>query len=71
MCADNEDYCGCCGRIVDVQVSSLNDPWCSQCTKHVLQNGAAPWDRTYLAQHGVDCPYQVGAKRGCGPTLGT
>lgn len=46
--------CGCCGEQV------LDDEmWCANCCPHVLSEGA--WeDRTYWAQYGRECPFQVG-----------
>lgn len=53
------DYCGCCGReITDGQSTA----WCADCLGHVLHEGHLGrkwWDSTYLAQHGVDCPFQL------------
>ena len=50
--------CGCCGR------EALNGSlWCVACIEHVGSLGA-PWDRTYFALHGHDCPYQHAGKRG-------
>lgn len=46
-------YCGCCGT------ATINGNWCKRCSDHVLKLGGAPWDRTWLAQTGRDCPYQV------------
>jgi len=45
------DFCGCCGR------PAVGD-WCLECRAHLLSAlGRAPWDRTYYAQHGTDCPF--------------
>jgi hypothetical protein len=48
-------YCGCCGR-------ECPGDWCSDCRPHLKpypkSGGYMPqWERTYIAQHGVDCPY--------------
>jgi hypothetical protein len=49
-------WCGCCGREV------FDAEWCPDCVQHVVQGGyAPPWDRTWLAQTGWDCPLQVPA----------
>lgn len=45
--------CGCCGQ--DCPDGEL---WCYACRAHV-GDAAEVCDRTYFAQHGVDCPYQV------------
>jgi hypothetical protein len=55
------DYCGCCGR-------ECKGEWCADCKAHLrqltLRPGLgcaldnAPWERTYYAQFGEDCPYQ-------------
>ena len=47
----NEAFCGCCGCEI-----SFGD-WCLRCQQHVMERGAPPWDRTYMAQPGVECPY--------------
>jgi hypothetical protein len=52
---DDVGYCGCCGE----QVERLDAPWCDPCAGHVLPTGQW-WDRTYAAQHGRPCPFQVG-----------
>jgi hypothetical protein len=56
------DYCGCCGR--EIENSSVGEPWCRDCRDHALPPalGRAPWDRTYYAQHGMDCPLQEPAE---------
>lgn len=43
--------CGCCGQ--DCPDGEL---WCLACRAHVGAGGRV-CDRTYFAQHGVDCPY--------------
>jgi hypothetical protein len=52
------DHCGCCGRPIS------NQEWCTDCAKHLLpyQRGLPPWDRTYFAQHGKDCPFEYSAE---------
>lgn len=57
------DYCGCCG--CEIPPKDLGSMWCGRCESHVLHPDKRfiPWaDRTYLAQHGKPCPYQVGEK---------
>lgn len=50
------DYCGCCGGEID----NGDAYWCSHCTDHVARATTAYlWERTYFAQHGEDCPFQV------------
>lgn len=45
--------CGCCGR-------EWTGDWCDKCRPHIPKAfGAPPWDRTYFAQHGRDCPFQI------------
>ena len=44
-------YCGCCGR-------RCRSEWCARCERHVDPKKTF-WDATYLAQHGVDCPYAI------------
>ena len=54
-------YCGCCGR--EIGAGTRTDPeWCADCKPH-LRCGPlfAPWQRTYFAQHGKDCAWQVDA----------
>lgn len=49
-------YCGCCGGDLD----GNSDLWCKRCADHVLPDrGVRLWDRTYFAQHGKDCPFQM------------
>lgn len=43
--------CGCCGRTIAA------GNWCADCLEHVTHHGQQHM-RTYLAQHGVDCPFQ-------------
>lgn len=43
--------CGCCG-----QDCPDGDGWCLPCRAHVGTTGPIE-ERTYWAQHGVDCPY--------------
>jgi len=51
------DYCGCCGREVFDSASLF--AWCAQCLSHLAQPASnPPWERTYYAQHGKDCPFQ-------------
>ena len=47
-----EYFCGCCGRgLPTVGI------WCEDCLQHVVASNRPPWERTYFAQHGVDCPH--------------
>lgn len=48
------NFCGCCGR-----KARLNPLWCVRCLLHVGPRHLHVWDRTYFAQHGEDCPYQI------------
>lgn len=53
--------CACCGVILGPTGTS-GFPVCKPCAAHVLPRpgGCQPGgdeDRTYLGQHGVDCPY--------------
>lgn len=55
-----ENFCGCCGR----SHKSGDIHWCKDCLAHVRPaRYGAPWERTYFAQHGKDCPSSV-VKRG-------
>lgn len=45
------DFCGCCGA-VEVGQTRM---WCSECERHLGAHGA-PWDRTFYAVHGRECP---------------
>ena len=47
-------YCGCCGNEVDAD----DHIWCAMCRNHVGDRGPL-WDRTWFAEHGTPCPYQV------------
>ena len=44
------NFCGCCGR------RTIYSEWCKPCQSHIDRRKTF-WDATYLAQHGVDCPY--------------
>lgn len=46
-------FCGCCGR--DTRTADYN--FCADCLTHCLNRGL-PWDRTYYAQHGTNCPLE-------------
>lgn len=47
-------FCGCCGR----EIEQGTDEWCIDCLReHIDTNAARPEDRTYFAQHGLDCPF--------------
>lgn len=52
------NYCGCCGREMGYLWSQFHD-FCVKCDPHVLKTGQLP-DRTYYAQTGKECPYQMG-----------
>ena len=52
------DFCGCCGR--PSGNSWISEPWCRDCSGHVLKLGGAQWDRTWFAQTGQECPFQIG-----------
>ena len=47
------DYCGCCGNEIPY------GEWCLRCTQHLLPKGIPDWERTWFAQHGTDCPFQL------------
>ena len=55
----NTNYCGCCGR--QILIVEDEEDWCGYCRKHVraqlLYGHIAPWERTYLAQFGQECPF--------------
>jgi hypothetical protein len=55
----HEDFCGCYGRdLTDGQ-------WCDLCWPHVAHRSVSqPWENTYFAQHGEDCPFQVNREGG-------
>ena len=58
-----QHYCGCCGCEIPPKDEDLM--WCKRCDKHVLhpKNRWIPWhERTYFAQHGKDCPFQVNVR---------
>ena len=50
----NGNFCGCCGRSIPY------GEWCLKCSQHLLpeKSHLPPWERTYFAQHGKDCPFQ-------------
>jgi hypothetical protein len=49
-------YCGCCGRAM----MDGNIWWCEDCKLHILPVDMGPFEeRTYFAQHGLPCPFQV------------
>jgi len=47
------DYCGCCGR----EYTNGDSHFCLDCIGHVSNTRHAPWDRTYYAIHGSECPF--------------
>jgi hypothetical protein len=59
---ETEDFCGCCGKAAE----SLH--WCNACIEHIgpreTRSGRAIdlWERTYFAQYGIPCPYQVSGR---------
>ena len=59
----DRSYCGCCSGDLD---DSRSD-WCNRCHPHVLSDTRPDrtfrpqYDRTYFAQFGRECPYQVSA----------
>jgi hypothetical protein len=55
--AKDEYFCGCCGR-----KRAPGSEWCKRCKKHVHPKRTQA-EATYLAQHGVDCPYQLKSTR--------
>jgi hypothetical protein len=50
----DQNHCGCCGR-------PCASEWCDDCDHHVDKRRTF-WDATYLAQHGVDCPFQISSE---------
>lgn len=60
-------YCGCCGNPIGANARTDND-WCSRCRPHIARARrevggcfTPVWERTYFAQTGEDCPWQVTA----------
>jgi predicted amidophosphoribosyltransferase len=51
---DDGSYCGCCG---DGPIPDTAE-WCRRCVDHVSDDGP-PWERTWSAQHGEPCLFQV------------
>ena len=55
-----ESFCGCCGRQIKLGYKYVYQ-WCKECKEHLLPKEgrcvSGPWDRTYYAQYGKDCPY--------------
>jgi hypothetical protein len=52
-----QDYCGCCGR--ECRRGHL---WCQDCEAHLLPSEPRhrfSHERTYFAQHGKECPFQI------------
>ena len=56
-----ESFCGCCGRQIKADLWFEAYLWCKECIEHLLPREGrcvnGPWDRTYHAQYGKDCPY--------------
>ncbi len=48
-----DSFCGCCGNECPEA-----DLWCRRCDEHVI-DARHPWEATYFAVHGIDCPYAV------------
>ncbi|WP_447978106.1 hypothetical protein [Candidatus Nitrospira bockiana] len=48
------NYCPCCSREI-----ARRREVCRACEGHLApDDGRPPWERTYFAVHGKDCPYQ-------------
>ena len=47
------DYCGCCGNEIEGR-----GEWCKDCLTHIVDTYRAPWDNTYYAQYGEECPFR-------------
>jgi hypothetical protein len=67
-CRDHGDWCRCCSGPTDRRWSAAEDQWCSTCASHVTPPGAwpdrlHPWQRTWSAQHGTDCPRALAVRR--------
>lgn len=52
------NYCGCCGDYAGAS------GWCANCLTHIDRKAERSWDATFFAQHGVNCPWQVGSVAG-------
>ena len=53
-------YCGCCGE--QLHWADFYKLWCRRCRGHVYPVVGVyvpTHERTYFAQHGRPCPYQV------------
>lgn len=51
-----ESFCGCCGGRTYKEKT-----WCSRCLSdkpHLGPPGLPPWERTWFAIYGTDCPFQ-------------
>lgn len=46
------NYCGCCGR----EMPAWRE-WCADCEPHVLTGSLPPWEKTYYARYGRECPF--------------
>jgi predicted amidophosphoribosyltransferase len=60
MLLSQNPFCGCCGNPND----GLDANFCARCLPHIKPFKKAwgdlqPWERTYFAQHGQDCPFQA------------
>lgn len=54
---NKEQYCACCGVVL--KGADYAGRFCQRCLKHAGPADLPTWDRTFFAQHGIDCPYQV------------
>ncbi len=51
-------FCGCCGREMSCSIQDGVAEWCFDCYQHIRRyGGGPPWDRTYFAIHGKECPF--------------
>lgn len=48
-----KSYCGCCGR------ESGPGEWCRDCRQHLGSSLLPAFERTYFAQHGQSCPFDI------------
>jgi hypothetical protein len=64
MSGESWDYCCCCGGKVRAFYGYIS-LWCNDCRGHVLPAAAGlpTSERTFFAQHGKDCPHQVGGTK--------
>lgn len=58
----DEHFCGCCGHEISA-TRPVDSDWCGLCESHLDPlTSMASWNRTYFAQFGKPCPYQVGSE---------